>query len=390
MKRYSGQHSSAGDNKRSIGENDKYDPEDILHGDDDDDEDHSSRFHDGSNNQAKSSPPRTSAMDSIRNVYDDSEDNDSDSEYLNEAKERNLKNLKEKINANQTDNSDAYKRSYNEFNDDYSNDDDDDDGDHTDEDDHMEMYNRIQMREKALAEYDEPRQDAGNFQENRAIPTAGCSLFQQDQTLQQHQSQPSNSNKRKRNRSRWGEQVADNSPLVSSSSNPQQQSSTSFGKQQKPLLSAITRNDPALLNYARQNYGTVDLSEEDWIKCEEHYKVNLLFQDMVRKREEIDRLAKSGKFKYEYDSDEDITGGTWEHKLRTAEMEATAAWSTALNKQSQDKHHIGDFLPPEELKKFMEQYNSRHTNREPDLSDYKEYKLNENNKGNTNYEKIIA
>lgn len=27
--------------------------------------------------------------------------------------------------------------------------------------------------------------------------------------------------------------------------------------------------------------------------------------------------------KYEYDSDEDMEGGTWEHKKRTAEMEAT-------------------------------------------------------------------
>lgn len=27
--------------------------------------------------------------------------------------------------------------------------------------------------------------------------------------------------------------------------------------------------------------------------------------------------------KYEYDSDEDCEGGTWEHKLRAAEMEAT-------------------------------------------------------------------
>lgn len=42
----------------------------------------------------------------------------------------------------------------------------------------------------------------------------------------------------------------------------------------------------------------------------------------------------------------------------------------------------GDFLPPEELKKFMEIYKSKQTNREPDLSDYKEYKLKENNKGN--------
>lgn len=34
------------------------------------------------------------------------------------------------------------------------------------------------------------------------------------------------------------------------------------------------------------------------------------------------------------------------------------------------------------FKKFMEIYKSKQTNREPDLSDYKEYKLKEDNKGN--------
>lgn len=29
------------------------------------------------------------------------------------------------------------------------------------------------------------------------------------------------------------------------------------------------------------------------------------------------------KNKYEYDSDEDTEGGTWEHKIRAAEMHAT-------------------------------------------------------------------
>lgn len=147
------------------------------------------------------------------------------------------------------------------------------------------------------------------------------------------------------------------------------------------MLTTITRNDPALLQYAKLNYGSIDLSEEDWKKCEEHYKVNLLYQDMMRKRNEIDRLARNGKFKYEYDSDEDVDGGTWEHKLRMAEMEATQAWAQALTKQSKGKHHIGDFLPPEELKKFMEQYDAKKGNRQPDLSDYKEYKLKADNKG---------
>jgi hypothetical protein len=40
------------------------------------------------------------------------------------------------------------------------------------------------------------------------------------------------------------------------------------------MLSAVRRTDNKLLAYARSAYGTVDLSEEDWIKCEDHYKVN--------------------------------------------------------------------------------------------------------------------
>ncbi|GAB0086661.1 G-patch domain-containing protein [Sergentomyia squamirostris] len=174
---------------------------------------------------------------------------------------------------------------------------------------------------------------------------------------------------RRRKRSRWGEKVDE--PKVSTP--PENQSKT--------VLSAITRTNPALLQYALQNFGTTNLSEEDWKKAEDHYKINLLYQDMLKKRQEIDRLAKKGQFKYEYDSDEDITGGTWEHKLRMAEMDATRAWAEALTKQSEGRHHIGDFLPPEELRKFMEKYNAKKTNREPDMSDYKEYKLKEDNIG---------
>ncbi|KAM7362984.1 uncharacterized protein ACRADG_000061 isoform 2-T2 [Cochliomyia hominivorax] len=186
--------------------------------------------------------------------------------------------------------------------------------------------------------------------------------------------------KKKLRKSRWGGKIE--MPESSSSSILFGQGvPSSFANQNKPLLTTITRSDPALLSYAKLNYGSTNLSEEDWKKCEEHYKVNLLYQDMMRKRQEIDRLAKSGKFKYEYDSDEDVDGGTWEHKLRQAEMEATRVWALALTKQSEGKHHIGDFLPPEELKKFMEQYEAKKSNRQPDLSDYKEYKLKEDNIG---------
>ncbi|KRF83704.1 SURP and G-patch domain-containing protein 1 isoform X1 [Drosophila virilis] len=204
-------------------------------------------------------------------------------------------------------------------------------------------------------------------EEEAAMATTGDphELHQDDRETQRQ--------RRKRERkSRWGEKEQ----LPSGSGTP-----TSFGNQNKPMLSTVTRNDPALLQYARLNYGSTQLSEDQWKQCEEHYKVNLLYQDMMRKRQEIDRLARGGKFKYEYDSDEDIEGGTWEHKLRTAEMEATHLWANALTKQSEGKHHIGDFLPPEELKKFMEQYEAKKNNRQPDLSDYKEYKLKEDNIG---------
>lgn len=82
------------------------------------------------------------------------------------------------------------------------------------------------------------------------------------------------------------------------------------------MLSKITRNDPALIQYALNTYGTTNLTEEDWKKAEDNFKINLVYQEMLRKREEVAQLAKVGKNKYEYDSDEDTDGGTWEHKLR--------------------------------------------------------------------------
>lgn len=44
-----------------------------------------------------------------------------------------------------------------------------------------------------------------------------------------------------------------------------------------PMLTKISRNDPALIQYARQTFGTLDLTEEQWKKAEDHYKVTKLF-----------------------------------------------------------------------------------------------------------------
>lgn len=82
------------------------------------------------------------------------------------------------------------------------------------------------------------------------------------------------------------------------------------------MLSKISRTDPGLIQYAITTYGSANLSEEEWKKAEDHYKISLLYQDMMRKRAELERLREQGKNKYDYDSDEEIEGGTWEHKLR--------------------------------------------------------------------------
>jgi splicing factor 4 len=75
---------------------------------------------------------------------------------------------------------------------------------------------------------------------------------------------------------------------------------------------------------------------------------------MMRKRAEVERLQARGKNKYEYDSDEEFDGGTWEHKAREKEMIATRERADSLTEAAKGKHHIGDFLPPEELKNFLE------------------------------------
>lgn len=55
-----------------------------------------------------------------------------------------------------------------------------------------------------------------------------------------------------------------------------------------------------------------------------------------------------------------------------------------LTDQAKGKHHIGDFLPPDELKKFMAKVKSVKGEKgleDIDLSDYAEFKLTEDNVG---------
>lgn len=329
---------------------------------------------------------------------DKSDSSDSDTEYMREAKERNLKSLKYKaLHPNN-----ARKKNAD------STDSDDDNDSRTGDDSRSSGKRAADSDDATIINVSGPVSGFGG-----AGGLGGGGGSSQSSSM-------NNSGKQRVKRSRWGEKVISPVPPQHQQTHQPQASGShhhAAGGGTTPRLTSITRSDPNLLKYAMENFGSINLTEEEWFKAEEAYKVNLLYQDMVRKRQEIDQFAKSGRFKYEYDSDEDVKGknfhaflslsrnkqnpsafpsfhpfnfnhliikflgGTWEHKLRVQEMEATQLWADALNKQAEGKHHIGDFLPPEELRKFLEKYEAQKGHKPADLSDYKEFKLKEDNVG---------
>lgn len=80
------------------------------------------------------------------------------------------------------------------------------------------------------------------------------------------------------------------------------------------MISKLTRNNPAIISYALKVFGSLDLTDAQWKQCEEQMKMNIVFQLLQEKKKEAARLELQGKVKFEYDSDEDVDGGTWEHK----------------------------------------------------------------------------
>ena len=109
--------------------------------------------------------------------------------------------------------------------------------------------------------------------------------------------------------------------------------------------------------------------------------MKMVYQDMLAKQAQMAANAAAGKVKYEYDSDEDTEGGTWEHKRRKAEMDKTLTEAKKLTEEARGRHHIGDFLPPEELAKFLAKYESVKSGVPLDESDYQEHRLDDSNKG---------
>uniref|UniRef100_A0A3B3CP51 SURP and G-patch domain containing 1 n=1 Tax=Oryzias melastigma TaxID=30732 RepID=A0A3B3CP51_ORYME len=134
--------------------------------------------------------------------------------------------------------------------------------------------------------------------------------------------------------------------------------------------------------------GVTELSEDQKRQLKEQQEMQEMY-DMIMKHKramaEMQNMWEKAikEHQHEYDSDEEVDqdAGTWEHQLRKMEMEKTKEWAESLTEMGKGKHFIGDFLPPEELEKFMETFKALKEGRDPDLSEYKEFKLTVENLG---------
>lgn len=137
-----------------------------------------------------------------------------------------------------------------------------------------------------------------------------------------------------------------------------------------------------LQEFSRRMVGSDTINAEQLQQIREQREINMMYELILAQKKATEAALMAEvpgikvKPKYEYDSDEETDEvGTWEHKNRTLEMEATKEWAEALTEAGRGKHHIGDFLPPDELERFMETFKALKEGRTPDFSDYKDFKL---------------
>ncbi|XP_053738859.1 SURP and G-patch domain-containing protein 1 [Synchiropus splendidus] len=134
--------------------------------------------------------------------------------------------------------------------------------------------------------------------------------------------------------------------------------------------------------------GVSELSEDQKRQLKEQQEMQEMYEVIMKHKRAMAEMQvmweKAIKdHQHEYDSDEEVDqeAGTWEHRLRQMEMEKTREWAESLTEMGRGKHFIGDFLPPEELEKFMETFKALKEGRDPDYSEYKEFKLTVENLG---------
>ncbi|XP_049603311.1 SURP and G-patch domain-containing protein 1 [Syngnathus scovelli] len=134
--------------------------------------------------------------------------------------------------------------------------------------------------------------------------------------------------------------------------------------------------------------GVTELSDDQKKQLKEQQEMQEMY-DMIMKHKRAmaemqqmwDKAIKDHQHEYDSDEEVDQEAGTWEHRLRKMEMEKTREWAESLTDMGKGKHFIGDFLPPEELEKFMETFKALKEGRDPDYSEYKEFKLTVENLG---------
>ncbi|KAJ8277307.1 hypothetical protein GJAV_G00073800 [Gymnothorax javanicus] len=133
--------------------------------------------------------------------------------------------------------------------------------------------------------------------------------------------------------------------------------------------------------------GVTELSEDQKKQLKEQQEMQEMFDMIMKHKQAMQEMQVMWEkavrdHQHEYDSDEEVDqDGTWEHRLRQMEMEKTREWAEQLTEMGKGKHFIGDFLPPDELEKFMETFKALKEGRDPDYSEYKEFKLTVENLG---------
>lgn len=159
-----------------------------------------------------------------------------------------------------------------------------------------------------------------------------------------------------------------------------------------PTTPSLSVQDLQVLGYKKGKplglVGVTELSEDQKKQIKEQQEMQEMY-DMIMKHKramaEMQIMWEKAvrDHQHEYDSDEEVDQqeGTWEHRLRQMEMEKTREWAESLTDMGKGKHFIGDFLPPEELEKFMETFKALKEGRDPDYSEYKEFKLTVENLG---------
>ncbi|CDQ57524.1 unnamed protein product [Oncorhynchus mykiss] len=134
--------------------------------------------------------------------------------------------------------------------------------------------------------------------------------------------------------------------------------------------------------------GVTELSDDQKKQLKEQQEMQEMFDMIMKHKRAMAEMQVMWEkavrdHSHEYDSDEEVDqqAGTWEHRLRHMEMEKTREWAESLTDMGKGKHFIGDFLPPEELEKFMETFKALKEGRDPDYSEYKDFKLTVENLG---------